>query len=243
MKARHFLIAVIALLLPLAAVAQEARTAKASNLRAGPARDYPLVATFGPGTPLAVQGCTEGYGWCDVIGPGEVRGWIYAGNIVYPYQSTEVPILEYGPTLGFPIIGFSLGTYWGEHYRNRPWFGNRDRWAHHRPPPRPIMRPPMPHLPGGRPPFVHSPGGRPPEGRPPGERPGEGEHRGGGRPSGGEHHGGGEHPGGGEHHGGGEHPGGGEHHGGSEHPGGGEPHGGGEHPGGGEHHGGGEHPR
>ena len=192
MKPRHFLIAAMVAWLPLAAAAQDAHTAKAVNLRAGPARDYPLVATFGPGTPLAIQGCTEGYGWCDVIGPGDVRGWIYAGNIVYPYQNNDVPVLGYGPSLGFPIVTFTLGTYWGQYYRNRPWFGNQGHWVHHRPPPpprpgirpplpRPIMRPPGGGRPpvvrppdGGRPPIVRPPeGGRPPVVRPPG---------GGGRP-------------------------------------------------------------
>jgi uncharacterized protein YraI len=219
MKPRHLLIAAMMALLPLAAVAQQALTAKAVNLRAGPARDYPLVASFGPSTPLAIQGCTEGYGWCDVIGPSDVRGWIYAGNIVYPYQNGEVPVLSYGPTLGFPIVTFTLGTYWGQYYRNRPWFGNQNHWAQHRPPlpprpgirppPRPIMRPPVGGRPpvvrppdGGRPPVVRPPGGsqppvvRPPGGggRPPtegGRPPGGGE---GGRPPGGE----GGRPGGGE---------------------------------------------
>jgi uncharacterized protein YraI len=210
MKPRQVLIAVLAVLLPLAAAAQDAHTAKAVNLRAGPARDYPLVATLDPGTPLAVQGCTEGFGWCDVIGPSDVRGWLYAGNIVYPYQGADVPVLGYGATFGFPIVTFSLGTYWGQYYRNRPWFGNQGRWAHHRPPlpprpgirppgpPRPIVRPPVAprppvvrppviRPPGGRPPETRpSPGGRPAEGRPPGGRPGEGRPPEGGRPSGGE---------------------------------------------------------
>ena len=188
MKPRHVLIALFAVLLPLCAAAQEARTTKAVNLRAGPARDYPLVATFGPGTPLAVQGCTEGYGWCDVIGPSDVRGWMYAGNIVYPYQNNDVPVLGYGPSLGFPIVTFTLGAYWGQYYRNRPWFSDEGRWIHHRPPapprpgvrppPRPIMRPPA----GGRPPVVRPPeGGRPPVIRPPVVRPPVG----GGRPPGG----------------------------------------------------------
>ncbi|MEO8922166.1 MAG: SH3 domain-containing protein [Caldimonas sp.] len=208
MKPSHFLIVAVAVLLPLAAAAQDAHTTKAVNLRAGPARDYPLVASFGPGTPLAVQGCTDGFGWCDVIGPSDVRGWIYAGNIAYPYQSADVPVLGYGAELGFPIVTFTLGSYWGQYYRNRPWFGNQGRWAHHRPPlpprpgirppprPRPIVRPPIssPRPPVVRPPVVRPPGnprppqegrppsgGKPPDGRPPAGRPPEG-----GRPPGGE---------------------------------------------------------
>jgi uncharacterized protein YraI len=217
------LLALPLIALPLAASAQEARTAKWVNLRAGPDRDYPLVASFGPNTPLAVQGCTDGYGWCDVIGPNGARGWMYAGNISYSYQNSYVPLLSYGPQIGLPIIGFTIGAYWGSYYRNRPFYNTIPRWEHHRPPPRPIVRPPIrpgpPPRPGfGRPdgnrppPSVRPPGGnRPPPGvrppgggRPGGGRPGEGV-GGGGRPGGGGGGGGG----GGRPGGGGERPGGG----------------------------------
>ena len=139
MKVRHLALCALAALLPALAAAQEAHSTKWVNLRAGPARDYPLVASYGPGTPLLVQGCTDGYGWCDVVGPGDARGWVYAGNLAYPYQNGDVPVLSYGPQLGFPIVVFSIGSYWGQYYRNRPWFGNQGRWLNHRPPPRPIL--------------------------------------------------------------------------------------------------------
>ena len=177
---------------PLAASAQDARTAKWVNLRAGPARDYPLVGSFGPGAVLAVQGCTDGYGWCDVIGPNGARGWVYAGNINYAYQNGYVPLLNYGPQIGLPVVTFVIGSYWGSYYRNRPFYNTIPRWQHHRPPPRPIVRPPgPPPRPGVRPPDNHRPPGgvRPPDGnrpppsvRPPGGgRPGDGA---GGRPPG-----------------------------------------------------------
>ena len=231
MKFRHLVTCAVAMLLPALAGAQEAHSTKWINLRAGPARDYPLVASYGPGTPLLVQGCTDGYGWCDVVGPGEARGWVYAGNIAYPYDSQDVPVLSYGPQLGFPIVVFSIGSYWGQYYRNRPWYGNQGRWINHRPPPRPIFRPPGRPGPIFRPPGDH----RPPIGRPPGSRPpGMGDGRppgaGGGRPPGA---GGGRPPGGG----GGRPPGGGGRPGGGEgRPGGGEgrPGGGEGRPGGGE---------
>ncbi|MGZ5714913.1 MAG: SH3 domain-containing protein, partial [Caldimonas sp.] len=84
MKLRHLFLCAIASALPALAAAQDAHAAKWINLRAGPARDYPRVASVGPGTQLAVQGCTDGFGWCAVIGPDGVRGWVYAGNITYP---------------------------------------------------------------------------------------------------------------------------------------------------------------
>lgn len=166
--------------LPGVASAQPpAVAAKSVNLRAGPGRDYPLVLQVGPGTPLAVQGCVDGYAWCDVIVPGNSRGWVYGGNIRYPYQDNQVPLLQYGAVIGLPIIGFTLGSYWGDHYRNRPFYRDRSRWEHR----------PMPYRRGfaGPPPGFNRPGAgmRPPhDGRfPGGGRPGE-PGRGGAHPEG-----------------------------------------------------------
>ena len=50
------------------------------NLRAGPGDDYPLVASSAPGQPLEVMGCTSGYGWCDVVLPDGLRGWVLCGE-------------------------------------------------------------------------------------------------------------------------------------------------------------------
>ncbi|MGA2551991.1 MAG: SH3 domain-containing protein [Burkholderiaceae bacterium] len=159
-----------------------AYTLKSVNVRAGPARDYPLVAQLPPGATLEVGGCLNGYSWCDVYA-GPLRGWVYAGNLGYPYQGQEVPILGYGPTLALPIVTFSLGAYWDQYYRGRPWYGRRSQFLH-RPPPRPGIRPspprPAPRPPGPPPRPIPHPGagpgprppGRPPAGpRPPAPRP------------------------------------------------------------------------
>ncbi|CAN5384077.1 hypothetical protein BH09PSE6_BH09PSE6_21150 [soil metagenome] len=160
-----------ALAIPSIAAAQSAISAKAVNLRAGPGREYPRVTWYDAGAPLQVQGCTDGYGWCDVIGPDGQRGWIYAGNIHYPYQQSYVGLPYYGPQLGIPIVAFSIGAYWGSYYQSRPFYRSYPRYEHHRPPPRPVWRPQPGHGPsqGFRPP----PGGhRPPPGvRPPAVRP------------------------------------------------------------------------
>jgi uncharacterized protein YraI len=171
-------LATFAAALPQAASAQEARASNWVNLRAGPEAGYPLVARLAPGTPLVVQGCTAGYGWCDVVGPDGLRGWVYAANLVYPYESRSVPVIGYGALIGLPIVTFVIGSYWNDYYRNRPWYGNRARWEH-RPPPRPpAFLPGPPRPPGWRPPVGgghHPPsqGFRPPgaDHRPPDVRP------------------------------------------------------------------------
>ena len=181
------------LLVPAAAFAQaQAVTNSSVNLRAGPARDYPVVSQLPGGLPVTVMGCVAGYSWCDIATPN-LRGWVYAGRLNYPYQGNPVPVLGYGNAIGLPIVTFSIGTYWGNYYRGRPWYRDQSRWAH-RPPPRPPR--PGAGRPPGRPPG--NVGGRPPGGRPPGGQPPGGGGRppggGGGRPSGG---GGGRPPGGG----------------------------------------------
>lgn len=154
------------------ASAQNAYTAKPMNVRAGPNRDYPLVAQVDEGTPLDVHGCLDSWSWCDVSFEGN-RGWMYAGGISFVYNGQRVPIYSYGPQLGLPIITFSLGTYWGQYYRGRPWYGQRDTWEHrHFPPHAPIRRsrggpPPMSH---GRPAAGGHPGGRTEERGPSEER-------------------------------------------------------------------------
>jgi len=133
--------------LPAAAWSYEAYTTKNAHLRAGPARDYPVVAVLAEGTALDVQACLSDFSWCDVIALGN-RGWLYAGNIDTVYDGSPLSILDYGPELGIGIIGFSLGDYWDDYYRGLPWYRDRDRWLHH---PRPVQPPlpPRPRVPPG----------------------------------------------------------------------------------------------
>lgn len=157
-------------LTPVVSFAQQyANLARDANLRAGPARDYPVVVELPAGMSVWVDGCINGYRWCDVtVGPD--RGWVYAGNIIYPYQGAPVPLLNYGAVIGIGIIAFSLGDYWDNHYRTRPWYPQRQHWIDRhqpvfradvgnvrpfpsRPPTRPegVQRPPHEQPPAGAP--------------------------------------------------------------------------------------------
>lgn len=162
MRPRTLIYSLGALLLTSAGVAsaQDAYTSRPMNVRAGPNREYPLVAQLGEGAPLDVHGCLSDWSWCDVSFDDN-RGWIYAGGVSFVYQGGRVPLYSYGPNLGLPVITFSLLTYWDDYYRGRPWYGQRDSWTHRRMPPhtRPSGRPqsgPPPAQPanprmGGRP--------------------------------------------------------------------------------------------
>ena len=165
-------IGTLALMLPVAASAQEAFARGPTNLRAGPSNDYPLVATIAPGQPITVMGCTGGYAWCDVALPDGMRGWAYAGSLDYAYQEQRVPLLTYGAAIGVPIVAFSLGSYWSNYYRDRSWYG-QPRWWGGQPPPPPGAgwRPPPPVV-GWHPNPYPGPGYRPPGYRPPPPGPG-----------------------------------------------------------------------
>lgn len=139
-----------------------AYTNSPAELFAGPAPDYPVVAQIPPGTALDVFGCLSDYTWCDVALPG-VRGWIDAQLLDYPYQGSYVPLLEYGAIIGVPVTGFAIGAYWDRYYRHRPWYPDRDRWAH-RAEPRlgPGGMPPAQGRPQPGAPLQVAPGGSPP---------------------------------------------------------------------------------
>ncbi|MEO8432089.1 MAG: SH3 domain-containing protein [Acidobacteriota bacterium] len=107
-----------------AALAENAYTSRDANLRAGPSRDYPIVAEIPEGSSVEVAGCLNDFAWCDVIA-GSDRGWVYSGNLEYPYEGQRVAIIDEGPAIGLPIVTFSVGSYWDNYYRGRPWYSRR----------------------------------------------------------------------------------------------------------------------
>jgi uncharacterized protein YraI len=137
------------LALAATATAQNAMTTESADVYAGPDNSYPEVAQLDPDTPIQVMGCLDDWSWCDVGFEGN-RGWVYSPDIAYQYQGGYAPLYSYAPGLGVPIVAFSFDTYWGSYYHDRPFYQQRDQWAHRtinhrRPPgPRPSSSPP-PH--------------------------------------------------------------------------------------------------
>jgi uncharacterized protein YraI len=107
------------------------------NLRAGPDSSYPSVAMLDAGTAVAIQGCVDGWSWCDVAA-GDNRGWVSGNFLQEEYQGQRVLVPDYGVQIGIPIVSFAFGSYWDEHYRNRSWYGERERWSHVTPQYRPV---------------------------------------------------------------------------------------------------------
>jgi uncharacterized protein YraI len=130
MKTRYWIAACLALAvwLPLAAAAEEAFTVRDTDVFAGPSSEYPPIGQLPLNAGVEVFGCLSDWSWCDV-GFGPNRGWIYAGDIVVPYDNQRVAIIEYGPRIHVPVVTFSLTAYWDAHYRGRPWYGERQQWV------------------------------------------------------------------------------------------------------------------
>jgi uncharacterized protein YraI len=123
--------AVVSAFVATSASADPAITTQGVNVRAGPDVSYPQVGYLGPGMNVNVVGCVEGWQWCDVVA-GPNRGWVYAGYLSYAYYDRPTIISYGGPSLGIPLISFSIGNYWDNYYRGRPFWNNRAYWYNHR---------------------------------------------------------------------------------------------------------------
>ena len=125
------------------ALAENAITNEPASVRAGPDDSYPEVAQLDADAPIQVMGCLDDWSWCDVTFDGN-RGWMYSPDITYEYQGGYVPFYTYAPAFSIPVVSFTVDAYWGRYYHDRPWFRDRDQWAHreirHRPPPGPPPR-------------------------------------------------------------------------------------------------------
>ena len=114
--------------LPAIAAAEDAFTMNPADIYAGPDSDYPVIAQLPPNTEVGVAGCLSDWSWCDVRFAND-RGWVWAGDLGYPYEGRRVAIIEFGPRLHIPAVTFSINSYWDAHYRSRPFYRERSQWA------------------------------------------------------------------------------------------------------------------
>jgi uncharacterized protein YraI len=110
------------------AFAADGYVTRSVSLRAGPDTSYPRVARLRAGTIVDIEGCVDDWSWCDVSSR-DYRGWVNGNYLQHEYQGHRVLIPRYGVQIGIPVVSFVFGSYWDDHYRNRSWYHQRDRWS------------------------------------------------------------------------------------------------------------------
>jgi uncharacterized protein YraI len=111
-------------------VASAASTAIATtnvNLRAGPSTAYPAVNVVQAGNNVRVYGCLSNRSWCDVS-YGPQRGWMSSNYLAYVQGGRRYTGERVVGYIGAPVVSFSVGSYWDDHYRGRSFYRERDRW-------------------------------------------------------------------------------------------------------------------
>lgn len=98
------------------------------NLRAGPGTYYPALLVVPARAPISIRGCLGDYTWCDVIFQGN-RGWMRSIYLQGWYRGNYYSLRDYAPRLGFPVVAFSVGRYWDDNYRDRPFYRDRGKWG------------------------------------------------------------------------------------------------------------------
>jgi uncharacterized protein YraI len=85
----------------------------------------------------------RGNGWrVTFLAAGFNRGWVYGRFLAIPFNGQQVLIMNSGPRFGVPVVTFSVGPYWGAHYRGHPWYHQAPPPGWGPPPPRPPPSPP-----------------------------------------------------------------------------------------------------
>ena len=131
-----------AILLPVAAEAAGAQVMANVNLRVGPGTSYYKIMLLPRGAAVEVNGCLQGYSWCDVS-YGPERGWVSANYLSIFYVNQVYRPAR--PVVVVPFMGFDFG-YWDRYYRGRPWYTHRappGGWRVGTPPPPPPVLQPM----------------------------------------------------------------------------------------------------
>lgn len=119
-----------ALIAPDAAMAAASAIATADvNLRAGPSTRYPVIDVIGDGHNVRIFGCLGNRSWCDVSYAGQ-RGWMSSNYLAVRDNGRRYTGSRIVPSIGAPVISFSFGSYWGDHYRHRSFYRDRSRWDH-----------------------------------------------------------------------------------------------------------------
>lgn len=101
--------------------------ARDTMLRAGPDGDYPDVRRLPRGQPVAIMGCLADGRWCDVDLDGD-RGWVAVDDLDGEDRGRPASIADLASAGRLRGSDFSIGAYWDRHYRQRPFYAQRQQW-------------------------------------------------------------------------------------------------------------------
>lgn len=121
----------VGLALSTPAAATEGYVLTDVNLRAGPGTGYPALDVIPAGEQVTIHGCLSDRAWCDVTSSVD-RGWMSSRYLQTLYSGRRFGVREIGPRVALPVISFQIGRYWDDHYRDRSWYRERDRWERRR---------------------------------------------------------------------------------------------------------------
>ena len=110
-----------------AASAQEAYTTNDVSMRAGPGTRFPVVRMIPEDAVVYIHGCLRNWDWCDVSWRRS-RGWVFSDYLEGLYRNRRLGFDEWRDYVDLPYVSFSFG-YWDRYYRDRPWYGNWERWG------------------------------------------------------------------------------------------------------------------
>jgi uncharacterized protein YraI len=114
--------------LPAAALAATIGVATTNvNLRAGPSTGYPVVDVVPRGDEVRVYGCLSDRAWCDVRFDG-LRGWMSSNFLAFFESGRRYSGPDAVYRMRAPVISFTFGNYWDNHYRGRSFYRDRTRW-------------------------------------------------------------------------------------------------------------------
>ena len=125
-------IAAAIICLGLAAIASPAHAARgfaveSVTLRAGPDITYPAIVNLPVRARLKIDGCIDGYLWCDVSWRG-YRGWVDGRYLETNYNNRDLYIADVAPSIAVPVLTFDVNDYWGRYYHDRPFYAERVRY-------------------------------------------------------------------------------------------------------------------
>jgi len=102
-------------------------TVRRAWMRTGPDYYYPRLRRIKSGRAVRIYGCLRDWSWCDVSYQYD-RGWIPGRDIAVSYQGRRHSVDTIAPRVGIGILSFVFNVYWDNHYRDRDFYRERDRW-------------------------------------------------------------------------------------------------------------------